>query len=152
MSSLNQVNLIGRTGGDPEVKYLPNGDAVCNITIATSERWKDKQSGEQKESTEWHRLVFFGKLAEIVGEYVRKGGLIYVQGKLKTRKWEKDGVTHYTTEIHVSEMKMLGSKNDAAPGRDGNNPPQQQRQQPAQRPASQPAQQPQNDYDQDIPF
>jgi single-strand DNA-binding protein len=149
MSSLNQVNLIGRVGQDPEVKYLPNGDPVANVSLATTEKWKDKQSGQPKEHTEWHRLNFYGKLAEIVGEYVTKGGLIFVTGKLKTREWEKDGVKRYTTEIQVSEMKMLGNKGDnAGQGRDGNNKPQQQ---PQQRPAQQPQQQ-QPGFDDDIPF
>lgn len=152
MSSLNQVNLIGRTGGDPEVKVLPNGDSVANLSLATSERWKDKQTGEQKEQTEWHRLTFYGKLAEIVGQYVKKGDLLFVGGALRTRKWQaQDGSDRYTTEIKVDQMKMLGSKNDGGQGRDGNNQ-QQPRQQSAQRPASQPTQQPQNDYDTDIPF
>lgn len=150
MSSLNQVNLIGRAGGDPETRNLPNGDAVANLSLATSESWKDKTSGEKKEATEWHRLVFFGKLAEIVGKYVQKGGLIYVQGKLKTRKWEKDGVTHYTTEVHVNEMKMLGSKQDGQAGAGGGQSrPAQQPQQP--RPAQQPQSAQQDSFD-DIPF
>ncbi|MNN33023.1 Single-stranded DNA-binding protein [compost metagenome] len=153
MSSLNQVNLIGRIGGDPELRHLPNGEAVANCTLATSERWKDKQTGEQKEQTEWHRLSFYGKLAEIVGQYVSKGSLIYVSGSLRTRKWQaQDGTDRYTTEIKCDQMRMLGGKGDnAGQGRDANNNPQQQRPQNASRP--QPAQQPkQNDYDQDIPF
>lgn len=151
MSSLNQVNLIGRIGGDPEVRHLPNGDAVANCTLATSERWKDKQTGEQKEQTEWHRLTFYGKLAEIVGQYVTKGSLIYVGGSLRTRKWQaQDGSDRYTTEIKVDQMKMLGSKSDNAGqgSRDGNNGQQQQRQ-PA---PSQPQAQQQNKFDDDLPF
>ncbi|BCP56220.1 hypothetical protein K32_48370 [Kaistia sp. 32K] len=152
MSSLNQVNLIGRLGQDPEVKYLPNGDAVCNVSLATSERWKDKQSGEQKEKTEWHRVVLFGKVAEIAGQYLRKGTLVYFQGKLETRKWQdQSGVDRYTTEIRASEMKMLGSKDDAG-GRDGNNAGQQQRPQQQQQRQAPQQQQAQDSYDQDIPF
>lgn len=150
MSSLNQVNLIGRAGGDPETRNLPNGDAVANLSLATSESWKDKTSGEKKEATEWHRLVFFGKLAEIVGKYVQKGGLIYVQGKLKTRKWEKDGVTHYTTEVHVNEMKMLGGKQDGQGGAGAGGGQSRPAQQQQSRPAPQPAQG-QDSFD-DIPF
>lgn len=151
MSSLNQVNLIGRVGQDPEVKNLPNGDAVANVSLATSERWKDKQTGEQKEATEWHRLTFYGKLAEIVGKYVTKGALLYVGGSLRTRKWQdQSGQDRYTTEIRVSDMKMLGSKNDNAPGRDNNNGAQQQaRNASATRQATQP--QPDN-FDEEIPF
>ena len=155
MSSLNQVNLIGRVGSDPEVRYMPSGGAVANVSIATSEKWKDKQSGEQKEATEWQKVVFFGKLAEIVGEYVGKGTLIYVGGSLRTRKYEKDGVTHYSTEIKADEMRMLSSKSDGQGGG--------QQRQPAQRPAqSAPAQRQQapanpapngaDSYDDDIPF
>lgn len=153
MSSLNQVNLIGRLGQDPEVKYLPNGDAVCNLSLATSERWKDKATGEQKEKTEWHRVVMFGKLAEIAGQYLKKGALVYFQGKLETRQWEKDGEKRYTTEIRANEMKMLGSKDDAGGSRDGNNNGQQQRQAAPQqqRQAQQPAQQ-QDQFDDDAPF
>ncbi|MBB3017617.1 single-strand DNA-binding protein [Microvirga lupini] len=152
MSSLNQVNLIGRLGQDPEVKYLPNGDAVCNLSLATSERWKDKQTQEQKEKTEWHKVVVFGKLAEIAGQYLRKGALVYFQGKLETRQWEKDGEKRYTTEIRASEMKMLGNKDDAG-GRDGNNTQQQPRQQTPQRTApQQPKGGAADQFDDDVPF
>lgn len=153
MSSLNQVNLIGRVGGDPEVRYLPSGDAVANISIATSEKWKDKQTGEQKEATEWHKIVFFGKLAEIVGEYVGKGSLIYVGGSLRTRKYEKDGVTHYSTQIKADEMRMLGSKGEGQGGGQQRQaaPRTQQQAAPRQQPAPQPA--PDYDsFDDDIPF
>jgi single-strand DNA-binding protein len=135
MSSLNKVQLIGRLGQDPEVKYMPSGDAVANISLATSETWKDKSSGEKKEATEWHRLSFFGKLAEIAGEYLKKGALIYVEGSIKTRKWtDKDGQEKYSTEIKVSEMKMLGSKQEGDSGgsRDANNGARQQQPRPAQ--------------------
>ena len=156
MSSLNQVQLIGRLGQDPEVKYLPNGDAVCNLSLATSEKWKDKQTGEPKEKTEWHRVVMFGKLAEIAGEYLKKGTLVFIQGKLETRQWEKDGEKRYTTEIRANQMTMLGGKDDGA-GRDSNNggqqrqTPQQSQPQQQPRPAAQPAQG-QGSFGDDIPF
>lgn len=108
---LNKVTLIGNLGADPEVRYMPNGGAVTNVTIATTARWKDKQSGERRDNTEWHRVVFFSRLAEIVGEYLRKGSQIYIEGRLQTRKWQgKDGLDRYTTEIIASEMNMLGSR------------------------------------------
>ncbi|WP_291993276.1 single-stranded DNA-binding protein [Candidatus Accumulibacter sp. ACC003] len=111
MASVNKVILVGNLGADPETRYLPNGDAVCNIRIATSESWKDKQTGEKKEATEWHRIVFFRRLAEIAGQYLRKGSSVYVEGSLKTRKWQdKDGNERYTTEITGNEMKMLGGR------------------------------------------
>jgi len=107
---VNKVILIGNLGKDPEVKYFPSGGALCNVTIATSESWKDKQTGEQKERTEWHNVVFNNKLAEIAGQYLKKGSKVYVEGSLRTRKWEKDGVDRYTTEILVQEMQMLDGK------------------------------------------
>ena len=108
---LNKVTLIGRLGSDPEVRYMPTGGAVANISLATSARWKDKQTGERKESTEWHRVVFFNRLAEIVGEYLRKGSQVYIEGRLQTRKWQgQDGQDRYTTEIIAAEMHMLDSK------------------------------------------
>jgi single-strand DNA-binding protein len=149
MSNLNQVNLIGRVGGDPEVRTLPSGDAVANLSIATSEKWKDKQTGEQKEATEWHKVVFFGKLAEIVGEYVRKGALLYVGGSLRTRKYEKDGVTHYATEIKAADMRMLGSKSDSQGGGQQNQPAQRPHNASAARPVA-PVQP--DAFDDDIPF
>lgn len=147
MSSLNQVQIIGRLGGDPEVRNMPNGDAVANFTVATSEKWKDKQSGEQKEKTEWHRLVIYGKLAEVAGKYLKKGSQAFFQGKLQTREWEKDGVKRYTTEIVVNQMTMLGSPGDGGQGggQQASRPAQQQ-----PRPAQQPAQG-QDSFD-DIPF
>jgi single-strand DNA-binding protein len=111
---VNKVILVGNLGSDPEIKYMPSGDAVCNVSIATSESWKDKQSGEKVEHTEWHRVVMFRRLAEIAGEYLRKGSQVYIEGKLKTRKYEKDGQTHYTTEIEAREMQMLGSRGGSA--------------------------------------
>jgi single-strand DNA-binding protein len=108
---VNKVILVGNLGADPEVKYMPNGNAVANVTIATSESWKDKQSGEQKDKTEWHRVVFFRRLAEIAGEYLKKGSQIYIEGKLQTRKWQdKNGNDRYTTEIIANEMQMLGGR------------------------------------------
>lgn len=115
MSALNKVQVIGNVGQDPEIRYMPSGGAVANLTIATSEKWKDKNTGEQKEETEWHKIAVFGKLAEIIGEYVRKGSKIYIEGKLKTRKWtDQQGQDKYTTEIVVDgfsgSMIMLDSK------------------------------------------
>ncbi len=107
---INKVILVGNCGGDPETRYMPSGGAVTNITVATSESWKDKQSGQQQERTEWHRVVFFNKLAEIAGEYLHKGSKVYVEGSLRTRQWEKDGVKRYTTEIVGSDMQMLDSR------------------------------------------
>jgi single-strand DNA-binding protein len=108
---VNKVILVGNLGKDPEVRYSPNGGAVANITLATSESWKDKTSGEKQEKTEWHRVVFFGRLAEIAGEYLKKGAQIYVEGRLQTRKWQdKEGKDRYTTEIVAGEMQMLGSR------------------------------------------
>jgi len=166
---INKVILIGNLGGDPEVRYMPSGNAVTNVTLATSESWKDKQSGQMQERTEWHRVVFFNRLAEIAGEYLRKGSKVYVEGSLRTRKWQgQDGQDRYTTEIVASEMQMLDSRGggDAggyaqttAGGYPGSQPPQPARQpnQPPQAPQQQPAQQSQpfpgtDDFDDDIPF
>ena len=110
MASVNKVILVGNLGKDPEVRYMPSGEAVTNITLATTDSWKDKTSGEKKEATEWHRVVFFRKLAEIAGQYLKKGSQVYIEGALKTRKWEKDGHTNYTTEIVADTMQMLGSR------------------------------------------
>jgi len=115
MASVNKVILVGNLGKDPEIRYMPNGDALANVTIATSESWKDKASGEKKELTEWHRLVFRNKLAEIVGQYLKKGSSIYVEGRIRTRKWtDKEGQERYTTEIDVREMTMLGGRSSAS--------------------------------------
>ncbi|AKU13900.1 single-strand DNA-binding protein [Azoarcus sp. CIB] len=117
MASLNKVILIGNLGRDPETRYAPSGDAICNITVATTETWKDKATGERKEATEWHRVVFFGRLAEIAAQYLRKGSQLYVEGRLQTRKWQdKDGQDRYTTEIRGDEMKMLGSRQGGGGG------------------------------------
>lgn len=121
MSSLNKAQLIGNLGRDPEVRYTSNGTAVCNVSIATTSAWKDK-AGERVEETEWHRVVFYDRLAEIVGEYLRKGRSIYVEGRLRTRKWDdKEGVGHYATEIIASDMQMLGTKPDDAKRIEGKN-------------------------------
>ena len=112
---VNKVILVGNLGKDPEVRYMPNGNAVANITLATSESWKDKTSGEQQEKTEWHRVVMFRRLGEIAGEYLKKGSQVYIEGKLQTRKWQdKDGNDRYTTEIVADEMQMLGSRGGSA--------------------------------------
>ncbi len=114
---VNKVILVGNLGKDPEVRYMPNGGAVANVTVATSEQWKDKQTGEQKERTEWHNVVFYQRLAEIVGEYLKKGSQIYVEGSLRTRKWQdKNGNDRYTTEIIASEMQMLGGRGGGGGG------------------------------------
>lgn len=111
MSGINKAIILGNLGKDPEIRYMPNGGQVTNITVATSETWKDKATGESKENTEWHRIVFFNKLAEIAGQYLKKGSQVYIEGSLKTRKWQgQDGQDRYTTEIVASEMQMLGSK------------------------------------------
>lgn len=111
---VNKVILIGNLGKDPDVRYMPNGQAVANITLATSESWKDKNSGEQQERTEWHRVVFFRRLAEIAGEYLKKGSKVYIEGKLQTRKWQdQNGQDRYTTEIVANEMQMLDSRGGA---------------------------------------
>jgi len=108
---LNKVTLIGNLGADPDVRYMPTGGAVTNINLATTRRWKDKQSGERRDETEWHRVVFFGRLAEVAGEYLKKGRQVYIEGRLHTNKWQdKEGVDRYTTEIIASEMQMLGSR------------------------------------------
>jgi single-strand DNA-binding protein len=177
---INKVILIGNLGADPEVRYMPSGNAVTNVNLATSESWKDKQSGQMQERTEWHRVVFFNRLAEIAGEYLRKGSKVYIEGSLRTRKWQgQDGQDRYTTEIVASEMQMLDGRGGeggggyqqpsqgggyAPQGGDmGYGQPQQynqapRQQAPRQQPAQQPAQQPQqpapgfDDFDDDIPF
>ena len=157
MASVNKVILVGNLGRDPEVRYAPSGSAICNVTIATSRNWKDKTSGERQEETEWHRVVFYDRLAEIAGEYLKKGRPVYVEERLKTRKWtDKDGVEKYTTEIIAQEMQLLGSREGGAmPGDDaGSAAP---RATPAARsaPAAKPAPKPAtgfDDMDDDIPF
>lgn len=160
---VNKVILVGNCGSDPETKYLPSGSAVTNLSIATSETWKDKQTGQQQERTEWHRVVFFNRLAEIAGEYLKKGGKVYVEGSLRTRKWQgQDGQDRYTTEIVANEMQMLdsrGSSDSMGGGQyDQSAPPAQAAPQQGQAPqAGQPQQGGQpapsfDDFDDDIPF
>ena len=158
MASINKVILVGNLGQDPEVKYMPSGGAVTNISIATTDSWKDKATGEKKENTEWHRVVFFNRLAEIVGEYLRKGSQIYVEGNLRTRKWQdQNGVDKYTTEIVAREMQMLGGKSG---GSSDFNAPSQQSAAPQQggqekaRSESSNTPPPKNydNFDDDIPF
>lgn len=111
MASVNKVIIVGNLGADPETRYLPSGDAVANIRVATTDRWKDKASGEQKEATEWHRIGFFGRLAEVAGEYLKKGSQVYVEGSIHTRKWQdKDGQDRYSTEIRGHSLQMLGNR------------------------------------------
>ena len=120
MASVNKVILIGNLGRDPEVRYAPSGSAICNVTLATSRQRKDKTSGERQEETEWHRVVFYDRLAEIAGEYLKKGRPVYVEGRLKTRKWtDKDGVDKYTTEIVADQMQLLGSREGMGGGDEG---------------------------------
>lgn len=140
MASVNKVILIGNLGKDPEMRYSASGDAICNFSIATTESWKDKQSGEKKEATEWHRISFFGKLAEICGQYLKKGSQVYIEGSLRTRKWnDKDGQEKYSTEIRGDEMKMLGGKQDG--GSQNSPPPAKDKPKPSF-----------DDLDGDIPF
>jgi len=148
---VNKVILIGNLGQDPEVKYMPNGNAVANITVATSESWKDKNTGEQVDKTEWHRVVFFRRLAEIVGEYLKKGSKIYIEGKLQTRKWQdKNGADHWTTEVIANEMQMLDSRGGGSSDFNQSSGGGQQQSAPSQ---SQAAPAPvNNDFDDDIPF
>ncbi|WP_109400129.1 single-stranded DNA-binding protein SSB1 [Proteus sp. TJ1640] len=169
---VNKVILIGNLGQDPEIRYMPSGGAVANLTLATSESWRDKQTGEMKEKTEWHRVVIFGKLAEIAGEYLRKGSQVYIEGQLQTRKWQdQSGQDRYSTEVVVNiggTMQMLGGRGgqDSAPSQGGQGSwgqPQQPQasqqfsggaqsrpQQPAAAPA--PSNEPPMDFDDDIPF
>ena len=160
MASLNKIIIIGNLGKDPEMRTFPSGDAVANVTIATTDKWKDKQTGEQKEAAEWHRVVFNGRLAEIAGQYLRKGSQVYVEGSLRTRSWEKDGVKQYATEIRADNMQMLGGRQGGG-GQQQDAP--QQRQAPRQAPAQQQGQQPApaqqrssssgfDDMDDSIPF
>lgn len=166
MASVNKVIIVGNLGRDPEVRYSPDGAAICNVSIATTSNWKDKNTGERREDTEWHRVVFYNRLAEIAGEYLKKGRSVYVEGRLKTRKWQdKDtGADRYSTEIVADQMQMLGGRESTGGMDDGgfggddgysssqrqapqqrSQPPQQQR--PAQKPAANIM-----DMDDDIPF
>jgi len=139
---INKVIIVGNLGADPETRYMPSGSAVTNLSVATSETWKDKQSGEQKERTEWHKVAMFNRLAEIAAEYLRKGSQVYIEGKLRTRKWQdRDGNDRWTTEIVADEMQMLG-------GRGGGSAPMSS----GQDHSSSPPQPPADDFDDDIPF
>jgi len=179
MASVNKVIIVGNLGRDPEMRTFPSGDQVANVTIATTDRWRDKNTGENKEATEWHRVVFNGRLAEIVGQYLRKGSQVYVEGSLRTRKWtDQSGVEKYSTEIRADTMQMLGSRQGAGGGGgqgggyddggygDGGGYEAPRRAAPAQRPAAPPAARPApapvaqppraasgfDDMDDDIPF
>jgi single-strand DNA-binding protein len=155
MASVNKVILVGNLGRDPETRYTTSGEAVTNVSIATTDTWKDK-SGEKQERTEWHRVAFFGKLAEIAGEYLKKGSQVYVEGRLQTRKWQdKDGQDKYTTEIVADRMQMLGSRAGAASG--GGEPPERDRgadagSAAAKKGGAAPAKKNVDDLDDDIPF
>lgn len=161
MASVNKVILVGNLGRDPEVRYSPDGAAICNVSIATTSQWKDKASGERREETEWHRVVFYNRLAEIAGEYLKKGRPIYVEGRLKTRKWkDKDtGADRYSTDIVADQMQMLGGREEGGMSGGGDyssSAPQESRstsRPPQARPASQaPAAANLADMDDDIPF
>jgi single-strand DNA-binding protein len=157
MASVNKVILIGNLGADPETRYAPSGDAICNIRVATTDTWKDKATGEKKEATEWHRVTFYGKLAEIAGQYLKKGSQVYIEGSLRTRKWQdKDGQDRYTTEIRADEMKMLGKTTGGASG-EQRPPAEGSAPKPAPSggggtPARKPAMVGGDDLDDDIPF
>jgi single-strand DNA-binding protein len=166
MASVNKVIIVGNLGRDPEIRYMPSGDAIANIAVATSYKSKDRNSGEQKELTEWHRISFFGRLAEIVGQYLKKGSSVYVEGRLQTRKYtDKDGIERYATDIIAENMQMLGGRSgmgggdmDMGGGMDGGyEAPRQQapRQAPPAAPAARPQPKPApnfSDMDDDIPF
>ena len=172
MASVNKVTLIGNLGRDPETRTMPSGGTVCNLAVATTETWKDRQSGERREQTEWHRVVMFERLADIAAQYLRKGSQVYIEGRLQTRKWQdKDGQDRYTTEIRATEMKMLGSKAEgASPAPSGRaeapsrapdhyrgefgTPPQMTRPDSGPNPASRQSAAPAyaDDFDVDIPF
>lgn len=153
---VNKVILVGTCGQDPEVRYLPNGNAVTNLSLATSEQWTDKQTNQKVEKTEWHRVSLFGKVAEIAGEYLRKGSQVYIEGKLQTREWEKDGIKRYTTEIVVDmqgTMQLLGGRPQEGDQQQSAPRQQQQRQQPQQqRPQQSQQAAPPDSFDDDIPF
>lgn len=167
MSSIgiNKCIILGRVGNDPEIRYSASGSAIANLSVATSEQWKDKQTGEKKEQTEWHRIVIFGKLAEVAGEYLRKGSQVYIEGQLRTRKWsDSNGVDRYTTEIVIPQMggvmQMLGGKRDDSgqqPRQQSGQQPQggwvtNQQQQPQKQQSPQGGNEPPMDFSDDIPF
>jgi single-strand DNA-binding protein len=160
---VNKVILVGNVGQDPETRYMPNGNAVTNISLATSETWKDKNTGEQVEKTEWHRITFYQRLAEIVAEYVRKGSKLYIEGRLQTRSWEQDGIKRYATDIIANEMQMLDSRGSGGGSGGGSSDgggnyqssqPSQPRQSQPSRDSTQPQPTPaeMESYDDDIPF
>ncbi|HEU4458744.1 MAG TPA: single-stranded DNA-binding protein [Methylibium sp.] len=162
MASVNKVILVGNLGRDPEIRSFPDGGTICNVTIATSRNWKDKASGERQEETEWHRVVFRDRLAEIAGEFLKKGRSVYIEGRLKTRKWtDKDGIEKYTTEIIATEMQLLGSR-EGMGGGDASESGYGGGERPARAPASRPAPRSGNapsksatgfdDIEDDIPF
>ena len=145
---INKVILVGNLGRDPETRYMPSGGAVTNVSIATSKSWRDRDSGEQKERTEWHRIVFFNRLAEIANEYLKRGSKVYVEGELRTREWEREGQKHYTTEIVANEMQMLDPRGEGgmgAMGGGGSAPSRSQQSDDFGPPPS-------DDFDDDIPF
>ena len=145
---INKVILVGNLGADPETRYMPSGSAVTNLSVATSESWKDKQTGEQKERTEWHKVAMFNRLAEIAAEYLRKGSQVYIEGKLQTRKWQdRDGNDRWTTEIRANEMQMLGGRGGSGGGGSFGGAPPQQGGGSSTPPKSAP-----DDFDDDIPF
>ncbi|MEX0941203.1 MAG: single-stranded DNA-binding protein [Pseudomonadales bacterium] len=153
---VNKVILVGNLGADPETRYLPDGNAVTNVNVATSQVWRDRESGQQNERTEWHRVVFFRRLAEIAGEYLKKGSKVYIEGSLRTRQWERDGQKHYTTEVVANEMQMLDSRSDMGGSSNSNSnynsaPSQSSN---AKNTAAEPdfSSPPPEEYDDDIPF
>ena len=167
MASVNKVIIVGNLGKDPEVRYLPSGSAICNISVATSRQWKDKTSGDKQEETEWHRITFFDRMAEIAGEYLKKGRSVYVEGRLKTRKYtDKDGVEKYSTDIVATEMQLLGGRESGGGGGGGGydddmgssapapspRSAPQQRSAPAPKPAASKSSTGFDDMDDDIPF
>lgn len=152
---INKVILVGNLGNDPEVRYANNGSAIANISVATTDSWKDKNTGEQQEKTEWHRVVMFNRLGEIAGEYLKKGSQVYIEGRLQTRKWQdQSGQDRYTTEIVANEMQMLGGRGGGSDMSSGGGYQAPQQSAPKAQAAAQPAAQPQpsNDFDDDIPF
>lgn len=159
MASVNKVIIVGNLGRDPETRYMPNGEAVTNVAVATTESWKDKNSGDKKEITEWHRITFYRKLAEIAGQYLKKGSSVYIEGRLQTRKWtDKDGVERYTTEIIADTMQMLGGRPNSGGGNDdyGSSAPAPRQSSGGgsgpTRTAARPTATNFNDMDDDIPF
>jgi single-strand DNA-binding protein len=147
---INKVIIVGNLGGDPETRYMPSGSAVTNLTVATNESWKDKQTGEQKDRTEWHKVAMFNRLAEVAAEYLRKGSQVYIEGKLRTRKWQdKSGQDRWTTEIIADEMQMLGGRGGAGGGGGGSAPMSSSQD---SSPPSAPPQAGPDDFDDDIPF